>query len=179
MSFLPNGNYELEQDVTEVIGIKKYERPMSAELSGLVKGNFPSFISKTDETMIQFRMLNRSKGPAMWSPRAQNDRNRFAEEWRLTLEGISNLDFFQDMVSGLIIKGNKVAGVKVGLGMEIHAKAVVLTNGTWTHLTLLQNGTAPVLYVNGQLAAITAHPKSQHTCGNHVKISAALEKRRS
>lgn len=92
-------------------------------------GGYSGIIS--DKSAIQFKMLNLSKGPAMWSPRAQNDRNRFAEEWRLTLEGISNLDFFQDMVSGLIIKGNKVAGVKVGLGMEIHAKAVVLTNGTF------------------------------------------------
>lgn len=92
-------------------------------------GGYSGIVS--DKSAIQFKMLNLSKGPAMWSPRAQNDRNRFAEEWRLTLEGISNLDFFQDMVSGLIIKGNKVAGVKVGLGMEIHAKAVVLTNGTF------------------------------------------------
>jgi tRNA uridine 5-carboxymethylaminomethyl modification enzyme len=92
-------------------------------------GGYSGIVS--DKSAIQFKMLNLSKGPAMWIPRAQNDRNRFAEEWRLTLEGISNLDFFQDMVSGLIIKGNKVAGVKVGLGIEIHAKAVVLTNGTF------------------------------------------------
>ena len=92
-------------------------------------GGYSGIVS--DKSAIQFKMLNLSKGPAMWSPRAQNDRNRFAEEWRITLEGILNLDFFQDMVSGLIIQGNKVAGVKVGLGMEIRSKAVVLTNGTF------------------------------------------------
>jgi tRNA uridine 5-carboxymethylaminomethyl modification enzyme len=92
-------------------------------------GGYSGIVS--DKSAIQFKMLNLSKGPAMWSPRAQNDRNRFAEEWRITLEGISNLDFFQDMVSGLIIQGNKVVGVKVGLGMEIRSKAVVLTNGTF------------------------------------------------
>ncbi len=92
-------------------------------------GGYSGIIS--DKSAIQFKMLNLSKGPAMWSPRAQNDRNRFAEEWRMTLEGISNLDFFQDMVSGLIIQGNKITGVKVGLGIEIRAKAVVLTNGTF------------------------------------------------
>jgi tRNA uridine 5-carboxymethylaminomethyl modification enzyme len=92
-------------------------------------GGYSGIVS--DKSAIQFKMLNLSKGPAMWSPRAQNDRNRFAEEWRITLEGIKNLDFFQDMVSGLIIQGNKVVGVKVGLGMEIRSKAVVLTNGTF------------------------------------------------
>ncbi|MDE0472543.1 MAG: tRNA uridine-5-carboxymethylaminomethyl(34) synthesis enzyme MnmG [Ekhidna sp.] len=85
----------------------------------------------TDRTMIQFRMLNRSKGPAMWSPRAQSDRMRFAEQWRLTLESITNLDFWQEMVTGLIISGNKVSGVKTGMGLEIKAKAVILTNGTF------------------------------------------------
>lgn len=85
----------------------------------------------TDKTMIQFKMLNLSKGPAMWSPRAQSDRMRFAEEWRLTLERNPNVDFFQDMVNGLIIEGNKVVGVKTGMGLEIRSKAVVLTNGTF------------------------------------------------
>ncbi|MEP0985867.1 tRNA uridine-5-carboxymethylaminomethyl(34) synthesis enzyme MnmG [Ekhidna sp.] len=85
----------------------------------------------TDKSMIQFRMLNRSKGPAMWSPRAQSDRMRFAEEWRLSLEGIKNLDFWQEMVSGLIVKDNRIIGVKTGIGLEIKAKAVVLTNGTF------------------------------------------------
>ena len=85
----------------------------------------------TDKSMIQFRMLNRSKGPAMWSPRAQNDRMKFAEEWRLMLEQTPNVDFFQDMVKSLIVKGDKVAGAVTSLGIEIEAKAVVLTNGTF------------------------------------------------
>lgn len=85
----------------------------------------------TDKTMIQFRMLNRSKGPAMWSPRAQSDRWRFAEEWRLQLEAIENLDFFQDMCTGLIVEKGKVKGVKTGLGLEFYADAVILTNGTF------------------------------------------------
>ncbi len=85
----------------------------------------------TDKTMIQFRMLNLSKGPAMWSPRAQNDRWKFAEEWRLTLERNPNVDMWQEMVAGLIIKDGKVCGVRTGMGIEIGAKAVVLTNGTF------------------------------------------------
>ena len=85
----------------------------------------------TDETMIQFRMLNRSKGPAMWSPRAQSDRMRFSEKWRETLEKIPNLMFWQDMVVGLETKNDKVTGVKTAMGYTIHAKAVVLTNGTF------------------------------------------------
>jgi tRNA uridine 5-carboxymethylaminomethyl modification enzyme len=85
----------------------------------------------TDLSMIQFRMLNRSKGPAMWSPRAQNDRMLFSTKWRELLEQTPNLDFYQDMVKGLLIKRNEVAGVVTGLGHEIKAKAVVLTNGTF------------------------------------------------
>lgn len=85
----------------------------------------------TDKTMIQFRMLNLSKGPAMWSPRAQSDRLRFAEEWRLALEKNKNIDFWQEMVTSLLIKKNKVIGVKTALGVEIISKAVVLTNGTF------------------------------------------------
>jgi tRNA uridine 5-carboxymethylaminomethyl modification enzyme len=85
----------------------------------------------TDKTSIQFRMLNQSKGPAMWSPRAQSDRMRFAEEWRLALERTPNVDFWQDTVSSLLIKGNTIAGVRTSLGVEIEADAVVLTNGTF------------------------------------------------
>ena len=85
----------------------------------------------TDETAVQFRMLNRSKGPAMWSPRAQSDRMRFAEMWRLTLEQIENVDFWQEMVSGLVVKNDVVKGVRTSLGIEIPAKSVVLTNGTF------------------------------------------------
>ncbi len=85
----------------------------------------------TDNTMIQFRMLNRSKGPAMWSPRAQSDRMRFAEAWRLQLERTENLDFWQEMVNGLIVKDGRVKGVVTGMGLEIPAKTVILTNGTF------------------------------------------------
>ncbi|CAI9674606.1 MULTISPECIES: tRNA uridine-5-carboxymethylaminomethyl(34) synthesis enzyme MnmG [Elizabethkingia] len=84
-----------------------------------------------DKSAIQFKMLNLSKGPAMWSPRTQNDRMLFAAEWRSMLEQTPNLDFFQDMVKSLIIENNKVAGVVTSLGIEIKAKAVVLTNGTF------------------------------------------------
>jgi tRNA uridine 5-carboxymethylaminomethyl modification enzyme len=85
----------------------------------------------SDKSMIQFRMLNRSKGPAMWSPRSQNDRMRFAEEWRLALENTSNVDFWQEMVSGIVVKDRKVIGVRTGIGLEILGKSVVLTNGTF------------------------------------------------
>ncbi len=85
----------------------------------------------TDKSAIQFKMLNKSKGPAMWSPRAQNDRMRFAEEWRLALENTPNVDFYQEMVSGVIIENDKVTGVRTSLGLAIRAKAVVLTNGTF------------------------------------------------
>lgn len=85
----------------------------------------------SDNSMIQFRMLNLSKGPAMWSPRTQNDRMRFAEEWRLALEQIANVDFWQEMVTGLLIKAGRVAGVRTSLGIEIPGKSVVLTNGTF------------------------------------------------
>ncbi|MBD8488892.1 tRNA uridine-5-carboxymethylaminomethyl(34) synthesis enzyme MnmG [Echinicola sp. CAU 1574] len=85
----------------------------------------------SDKSMIQFRMLNRSKGPAMWSPRSQNDRMRFAEEWRLALEKTPNVDFWQEMVTGLVVKDKRVVGVKTSIGLEIKAKSVVLTNGTF------------------------------------------------
>ncbi len=85
----------------------------------------------SDKTMIQFRMLNRSKGPAMWSPRCQSDRMRFAEEWRMYLEQNQNVDFWQEMVSGLLIEDNKVVGVKTQMDIEFKAKSVVLTNGTF------------------------------------------------
>lgn len=85
----------------------------------------------SDKSMIQFRMLNRSKGPAMWSPRTQNDRMRFAEEWRLALEQTPNVDFWQEMISGLLVKDGRVRGVKTGIGIEIESESVVLTNGTF------------------------------------------------
>ncbi len=92
-------------------------------------GGYSGIVS--DKTMIQFRMLNRSKGPAMWSPRTQNDRLRFSEEWRLMLEQTPNIDFWQEMVSGIVVKGNKAVGVKTALGLEIKGKSVILTNGTF------------------------------------------------
>ena len=92
-------------------------------------GGYSGIVS--DKTAIQFKMLNKSKGPAMWSPRVQSDRMRFAEEWRLMLEQTPNLDFYQEMVKGLIIKNNRIVGIKTSLGMEIKAKTVVLTNGTF------------------------------------------------
>jgi tRNA uridine 5-carboxymethylaminomethyl modification enzyme len=85
----------------------------------------------TDKSAIQFKMLNKSKGPAMWSPRAQNDRMRFAEEWRLALENTPNVDFYQEMVSGILTEKERVVGVRTSLGVAIRAKAVVLTNGTF------------------------------------------------
>ncbi|HLT70995.1 MAG TPA: tRNA uridine-5-carboxymethylaminomethyl(34) synthesis enzyme MnmG [Cyclobacteriaceae bacterium] len=85
----------------------------------------------SDKSMIQFRMLNESKGPAMWSPRTQNDRARFAEEWRLALESNPNIDFWQEMVKEVLVRDGRVVGVKTGLGLEVNARAVVLTNGTF------------------------------------------------
>lgn len=92
-------------------------------------GGYSGLVS--DKSTIQFRMLNKSKGPAMWSPRTQNDRLRFAEEWRNSLERTPNLDFWQEMVSGLVVKDGRVKGVRTSLGIEIPSKAVVLTNGTF------------------------------------------------
>ncbi len=92
-------------------------------------GGYSGIVS--DTSAIQFKMLNKSKGPAMWSPRVQSDRMRFAEDWRLLLEKTKNLDFYQEMVSGLIVENGKIAGVKTSLGIEVRAKSVVLTNGTF------------------------------------------------
>lgn len=92
-------------------------------------GGYSGIVS--DKTAIQFKMLNKSKGPAMWSPRVQSDRMRFSEEWRLMLEQTKNLDFYQEMVKGLIVKNGRVEGVRTALGIEIKAKSVVLTNGTF------------------------------------------------
>jgi len=92
-------------------------------------GGYSGIVS--DKTAVQFKMLNKSKGPAMWSPRVQSDRMRFSEEWRLMLERTSNLDFYQEMVKGLLIKNNKVEGIVTSLGIEIKAKTVILTNGTF------------------------------------------------
>ncbi|CAN5435788.1 tRNA uridine-5-carboxymethylaminomethyl(34) synthesis enzyme MnmG [soil metagenome] len=92
-------------------------------------GGYSGIVS--DRSAIQFRMLNRSKGPAMWSPRTQNDRMLFASEWRKMLEQTPNVDFWQDMASGIIVEGDKVVGVSTSMGLEFRSKAVVLTNGTF------------------------------------------------
>ncbi|MEZ2413718.1 tRNA uridine-5-carboxymethylaminomethyl(34) synthesis enzyme MnmG [Muriicola sp. E247] len=92
-------------------------------------GGYSGIVS--DKSAIQFKMLNKSKGPAMWSPRTQNDRMRFAEEWRLILERTPNVDFYQEMVNGLLMKGQRVVGVRTSLGLDIKGKSVVLTNGTF------------------------------------------------
>ena len=92
-------------------------------------GGYSGIVS--DKTAIQFKMLNKSKGPAMWSPRVQSDRMRFAETWRLLLENTPNLDFYQEMISGIIVENGAIKGVKTSLGLEIRGKSVVLTNGTF------------------------------------------------
>jgi tRNA uridine 5-carboxymethylaminomethyl modification enzyme len=92
-------------------------------------GGYSGIVS--DTSAIQFKMLNKSKGPAMWSPRVQSDRMRFAEDWRLLLEGTPNLDFYQEMVAGLLVKNHTVIGVKTSLGIDIKGRSVVLTNGTF------------------------------------------------
>ncbi|MBT0607141.1 tRNA uridine-5-carboxymethylaminomethyl(34) synthesis enzyme MnmG [Aequorivita echinoideorum] len=92
-------------------------------------GGYSGIVS--DKTAIQFKMLNVSKGPAMWSPRVQSDRMRFAEFWRLKLESTKNLDFYQEMISGILVENNCIKGVKTSLGLEIKGKSVVLTNGTF------------------------------------------------
>jgi len=92
-------------------------------------GGYSGIVS--DTSAIQFKMLNKSKGPAMWSPRVQSDRMRFAEDWRMLLEQTPNLDFYQEMVTGLLIENNKLVGVKTSLGIEVKGKTVVLTNGTF------------------------------------------------
>src|SRR4029077_2107105 len=92
-------------------------------------GGYSGIVS--DKSTIQFRMLNRSKGPAMWSPRSQNDRMLFAAEWRNMLEQTPNVDFWQDMVKEIIVKGDQVVGVKTSMGIVFDARAVILTNGTF------------------------------------------------
>jgi len=92
-------------------------------------GGYSGIVS--DKTAIQFKMLNKSKGPAMWSPRVQSDRMRFSDEWRSMLENTPNLDFYQEMVAGILSESGKIVGVKTSLGVEIKAKSVVLTNGTF------------------------------------------------
>jgi tRNA uridine 5-carboxymethylaminomethyl modification enzyme len=101
--------------------------PIVREIDAL--GGYSGII--TDKTAIQFKMLNKSKGPAMWSPRAQSDRMRFAEEWRIQLERLENLDLFQDSVNGLLFEGNKIIGIKTQLGLRIYGETVIVTAGTF------------------------------------------------
>ena len=92
-------------------------------------GGYSGIVS--DKSAIQFKMLNQSKGPAMWSPRVQSDRQMFSQEWRQMLEKTKNLDFYQEMVTDVIVKNNKICGVKTSLGIKIYSKTVILTNGTF------------------------------------------------
>ena len=92
-------------------------------------GGYSGIVS--DESAIQFKMLNRSKGPAMWSPRVQSDRMLFAQKWRTMLEKTPNLDFYQDMINDILVEGGRITGVVTSLGIPIKAKSVVLTNGTF------------------------------------------------
>ena len=99
-------------------------------------GGYSGIVS--DTSAIQFKMLNKSKGPAMWSPRVQSDRMRFSEDWRLMLERTSNLDFYQEMATGLVVENGKVIGIKTSLGNRINGRSVILTNGTFLN-GLIQN----------------------------------------
>src|SRR5699024_4187040 len=92
-------------------------------------GGYAGLVS--DRTAIQFRMLNRSKGPAMWSPRVQSDRMEFSAEWRKLLEQTENLDFYQEMVSGITVKNDRITGIRTSTGIDFKAKTVILTNGTF------------------------------------------------
>ena len=119
-----------EQDCTDELqsGSRRYrQRQIVREIDAL--GGYMGIV--TDRTAIQFRMLNQSKGPAMWSPRSQSDRARFIECWRGILENLPNLYIWQDTVRELLLDGNTVCGVKTYMGVEFHAKSVVLTNGTF------------------------------------------------
>ena len=108
-------------------------------------GGYSGIIS--DKCAIQFKMLNRSKGPAMWSPRTQNDRMLFSKEWRLMLEQTDGLDFWQDMVVGLLVEKGECIGVKTQIGVEFKAKSVVLTNGTFLN-GLIHIGEKPLSNLN-------------------------------
>jgi len=115
-------------------------------------GGYSGIVS--DRTMIQFRMLNKSKGPAMWSPRCQSDKMMFSSEWRSMLEKTANLDFWQDMVTGLLIKGDKIAGVKTQMGGDIESRAVILTNGTFLN-GLIHIG--EMNFAGGRMGEVASH----------------------
>ena len=129
-------------------------------------GGYSGIVS--DRTMIQFRMLNKSKGPAMWSPRCQSDKMMFSAEWRSLLEQTPNVDFWQDTVTGLIIKGDIVRGVKTNMGGEIESKAVILTNGTFLN-GLIHIGEQN--FPGGRMGEVASHGISEqlHEMGFEVK----------
>ncbi len=131
---LGSGTLLITMDMTKIA-----QMSCNPAMGGVAKGQIVREIDAlggysglvTDRSMIQFRMLNRSKGPAMWSPRAQSDRMRFSDEWRNLLENTPNLDFWQDRVDSLLVENGVVKGVKTQMGQEISAKTVILTNGTF------------------------------------------------
>lgn len=129
-------------------------------------GGYTGIVS--DNTMIQFRMLNLSKGPAMWSPRAQNDRVLFSIEWRSILEGLKNLDFWQDAVTSVIVKGSKAIGVKTQLGLEFFSKTVVLSNGTFLN-GLIHIGTKQLS--GGRIGERPARDLTENLNGIGIKSS--------
>ena len=119
-------------------------------------GGYSGIVS--DRTMIQFRMLNKSKGPAMWSPRCQSDKMMFSAEWRSMLEKTPNVDFWQDMVTGLLIKGDQIQGVKTKMGGKIESKAVILTNGTFLN-GLIHIGEQH--FTGGRMGEVSSHGISE------------------
>ena len=128
-------------------------------------GGYSGIVS--DRTMIQFRMLNKSKGPAMWSPRCQSDKMMFSAEWRSLLEQTPNVDFWQDTVTGLIIKGDKVCGVKTNMGGEIESKAVILTNGTFLN-GLIHIGEQN--FPGGRMGEVASHGISEQLADSGFEV---------
>ena len=116
-------------------------------------GGYSGIVS--DRTMIQFRMLNKSKGPAMWSPRCQSDKMMFSAEWRRMLEKTPNMDFWQDTVTGLLIVGDQVKGITTAMGGNIESKAVILTNGTFLN-GLIHIGEQH--FPGGRMGEVASHP---------------------
>ena len=128
-------------------------------------GGYSGIVS--DRTMIQFRMLNKSKGPAMWSPRCQSDKMMFSAEWRSLLEQTPNVDFWQDTVTGLILKGGVVRGVKTNMGGEIESKAVVLTNGTFLN-GLIHIGEQH--FAGGRMGEVASHGISEQLAESGFEV---------
>jgi len=133
-------------------------------------GGYSGIVS--DRTMIQFRMLNKSKGPAMWSPRCQSDKMMFSAEWRSMLEKTQNLDFWQDTVTGLLVSGDKVKGVKTMMGGEIESKAVILTNGTFLN-GLIHIGEQH--FAGGRMGEVASHLSDESLTANGKTILPSVE----